>query len=70
MSLEEYYEGVAITQMNYDTYDMTQGYYLKLDDDKKAGSKTGNYCRRNCTHHSLTVTSDVDQMVHIGGHIW
>ena len=56
--------------MNYDTYDMTQGYYLMLNDEGEISNETGTYCRKDCTHHTLTVTSDVDQMVHIGGHIW
>lgn len=70
MSMEEYYEGIAMTSMNYDTLDMTQAYFLKLNDDKRAGSKTGRYCTSDCTAHTLTVTSDIDQMVHIGAHIW
>ena len=72
MSMDEYYDGFALTSMNYDTSNMHQDYFLMLDDqsEKKA---SGNYCRQNdCTSHTLTVknTFSEDQLVHIGAHIW
>ena len=70
MGYDEYYDGVTLTTMNYDTYDWTLNYFLMLGDDKEANDGDGQYCRQDCTGHSLTVTSEVDQYVHIGAHIW
>jgi hypothetical protein len=39
MSMDEYYEGFALTSMNYDTSDMHQDYFLMLDDKEEKKGK-------------------------------
>ena len=60
MDWEEYYTGVTMTSMNYDTFDWTLDYFLMRNDQKEAGSEVGQYCVKECTSHKLTVKSEVD----------
>lgn len=72
MSMDEYYEGFALTSMNYDTSDMHQDYFLMIDDKQEKRGK-GQYCSHgDCTSHTLTITNEHSeaQFVHIGAHIW
>ena len=58
MSMDEYYDGFALTSMNYDTSDMHQDYFLMIDDKEEKNGK-GQYCSHNdCTSHTLTITNE------------
>lgn len=72
MSIKDYKKQFEETYHNYDVSDWESAYFLKFNDDTQAqnpGDNT-NWCGRECTKHTLTLTSAVDQDVWITGHTW
>lgn len=73
MTLEQYYDQVHSTTLNYNTGDWHHSYYLALDDDR-TGSEVGdwNWCGSSCTRYTVLVTntSGADNTIHVGAHTW
>ena len=73
MSFDDYFEQFQWTQVNFDTANMGESHFLMLDDPAPAngnGASWATWCGADCTKHTLTVTSDVDQTVYLTAHTW
>jgi len=69
MQLEDYHAQVSTTFINYDTTNWGYDYFLKLNDTSSSPGQW-SWCGAECTRHVVTLTSEVDQQVHISGHVW
>ena len=68
-SIEDFFANLESTFINYDTTEWYPGYFLMLNDPAKKNGRDRN-CGSQCTRHSLTVISDVDQYIWIGAHTY
>lgn len=68
-SLEDLYSSLETTFINYDTSDWHLGSFVMFNDPETQPGRDRN-CGAGCTRHKLTITSDVDQTVWIGGHTY
>ena len=73
MSLQDYYDQVEETYVNFDVTDWYSDHFLKLNDDTAAENPGAFWwCGEECTRHTITVTNDaeVTQNVYITAHTW
>lgn len=71
MTVEDYTMLFSHTMFSFDTTGWYNASFLKLDDNSQAenpGVKSN--CGPECTNHSLTLTSAVDQTVYLTAHTW
>ena len=68
-SIEDFYESLESTFINYDTSEWSHGYFLMLDDPAPRNGRDRN-CGYRCTRHKVVITSEVDQIVWVGAHTY
>ena len=73
MTMEQFFDQIYYTSINYDTESWHHAYFLALDDDGQ-GSSRGlfNWCGETCTRYIVTVknTSTLPNRVHVSANTW
>ena len=73
ISKDDYASQFSETFINYDTEGWQSASFVMLGDDgskKASGGIYYGWCGDDCYHHDLTITSDVDQTIHVNAHRW
>ena len=68
-SIEDLYESLESTFINYDTTEWHLGSFMMLDDPAEKNGRDRN-CGYRCTRHKVIITSEVDQTVWVGAHTY
>ena len=69
MTLDDYLSQGHTTVISYDTTGWFRDHFLMLN-DPKTEKGAWSWCGETCTRHIVEVTSAVDQVVFVTGHIW
>ena len=74
MNIKTYFEQFDSTDINQDTHEWKQGYFLMIDDEQTEDTQllsTDHNCP-GCTRHILKVKNEGDdeQFVFVGAHVW
>ena len=73
ITMEQFFDQIYYTSVNYDTEGWHHAHFLALDDDG-AGSSRGlfHWCGETCTRYIVTVKnkSNVPNKVHVSANTW
>ena len=69
MPLDLFYTTFTYTHFTHDTTGWSSDYFLMLNDTTTPNGEF-YYCGAECTRHTVTISSDIEQTVYVTAHTW